>query len=540
MEKRKEIYWCGCCRATIINITPQKKCLKCEKELEFLGKDLRPVFSIERIILEFYGFDCLDDVVWKSVKSKVYFINGKSRQLPGISALREDLVSLKQAINSRDDYGYLDKKITEQYKETLKINYLYLQQLEDEAFNYINEMVEKYSDRKIFVSFSGGKDSTVVSSLVRRAIGKSDIMHVFGDTTLEDDFTYEYIKDFQKGNPLTPLLQHRSDHDFYSLVEVMGPPSKVMRWCCTIFKTGPINELFNEVSKNSKVITFYGIRRSESIRRQSYEQETDGAKIGTQVSVSPIIDWIDFEIWMYLICNDISFNKAYNLGFTRVGCWLCPLNSNWSDFLVDLHYPEEAEKWREILISFAKKIGKKDAEVYVDEKNWARRFGGAGLENRFTGLDVKPCGEIEGARQIVLNRAVNDSLIEFMKPLGEIDLNNGKFSEGEFYLNIKNSPVKIFIQAPTGSKTIRVAVLNAGKDEDLFHSYVRNQIIKFDNCIACTACKSICPQSAIFIEPNGEYYKINDRCNHCMTCVTHYGSAGCLVAKSLGSYGESG
>ena len=35
----------------------------------------------------------------------------------------------------------------------------------------------------MMISFSGGKDSTVTSHLVRTALGSNDILHVFGDTT---------------------------------------------------------------------------------------------------------------------------------------------------------------------------------------------------------------------------------------------------------------------------------------------------------------------------------------------------------------------
>ena len=41
--------------------------------------------------------------------------------------------------------------------------------------------------------------------------------------------------------------------------------------------------------------------------------------------------------------------------------------------------PEESKKWREFLVEFAKKIGKPDAEEYVDSGAWKARQGGNGL-----------------------------------------------------------------------------------------------------------------------------------------------------------------
>jgi len=121
------------------------------------------------------------------------------------------------------------------------------------------------------VSFSGGKDSTVVSDIVRRALGRSDILHVFGDTTLEDPNTYRYVRDFREQNPLVPFFEARAEHDFHQLVDEIGPPSRVMRWCCTIFKAGPINNLLQSMG-DQKVLTFYGIRRDESTARSRYHR----------------------------------------------------------------------------------------------------------------------------------------------------------------------------------------------------------------------------------------------------------------------------
>ena len=64
--------------------------------------------------------------------------------------------------------------------------------------------MRKISD--MFVSFSGGKDSTVVSDLVVRALGTPKITHIFGDTTLEFPETYEYVKRLKSNNRLTPII----------------------------------------------------------------------------------------------------------------------------------------------------------------------------------------------------------------------------------------------------------------------------------------------------------------------------------------------
>ena len=58
-------------------------------------------------------------------------------------------------------------------------------------------------------------------------------------------------------------------------------------------------------------------------------------------------------------------HTAYRLGYDRVGCWCCPNNNQRAQFLSRIYMPEQSKKWRDFLIDFAKKVGKKDAEVYL-------------------------------------------------------------------------------------------------------------------------------------------------------------------------------
>ena len=62
-----------------------------------------------------------------------------------------------------------------------------------------------------------------------------------------------------------------------------------------------------------------------------------------------------------------------------------------------------------------------------------------------------------------------------------------------------------------------------------------NQITKFQNCILCGACASICEYSAINL--NGKYIIDETRCKHCLKCV-YISNPGCIVADSLLTRGE--
>ena len=80
------------------------------------------------------------------------------------------------------------------------------------------------------------------------------------------------------------------EKDFYEVCDEIGPPSRVMRWCCTMFKTGPINRRINAIFKDKPILTFYGIRKFESVSRSKYKRIYDSPKILKQKVASPIFN----------------------------------------------------------------------------------------------------------------------------------------------------------------------------------------------------------------------------------------------------------
>ncbi len=561
---RTGIYWCDSCRAPL-QTDQTISCPQCGNGTRYLTTDVRPVFARERRILQFYGYGPLTtDTVWKSSKSRFYNINGRSVTLPLSGQLKDDLPAIAAYIRDSDHYDALDQQLIQEYQQQFEISHACLFKLEDEALRFIEHAIRRFSRHEVLVSFSGGKDSAVVSDLVRRALGRADILHIFGDTTLEDANTYEYVRLFREANPLVPFFDARAEHNFHDLVEEMGPPSRVMRWCCTIFKAGPISNMLQSFG-HQKVLAFYGIRRDESARRRNYHKMswndpdrlgtvvkvdqddelsgvTVGAKIGQQATASPIIDWTEFDVWNYILSYGLLFNKSYRLGFSRVGCWLCPLNSKWSEILTEIFFAEDAARWRTQLIDFARRIGKPDPEEYIDERGWVKRFGGAGLPNRFNGLESRPCGDMANAVQIEIGRPVSSELMEFLKPLGKINRDRSRPALGEIHLEGRSNQDwdALIVQAPENSTILRFTVINPKQTMRQLTWYFKHQATKFQTCIQCTACSAVCPHGAITVKPDMRVYEIDqDVCTGCMECVAHFGSTGCLVAKSLSVFGKA-
>lgn len=211
-------HWCVTCQHPVYT-SCERSCPSCGGMLKYLATDARPVFARERRILQFYGHGPLTtDAVWRSSKSRYYYVNGQPITLPESERLKKDLPAIAEYIRDSDHYDALDQHLIRDYQRQLEVNRSHLLAQEDEAFQFIQHAVRRFSRRTIMVSFSGGKDSTVVSDLVRRALGRADILHVFGDTTLEDDHTYEYVRQFQEQNPLIPFFNARAEHNFHDLV----------------------------------------------------------------------------------------------------------------------------------------------------------------------------------------------------------------------------------------------------------------------------------------------------------------------------------
>jgi len=76
----------------------------------------------------------------------------------------------------------------------------------------------EYWDGQVYVSFSGGKDSTVLADLVRNVCGLKDVPMVFVDTGLEYPEIREFVKTFDNVVWLKPEMQ------FKKVIEKYGYP----------------------------------------------------------------------------------------------------------------------------------------------------------------------------------------------------------------------------------------------------------------------------------------------------------------------------
>jgi len=376
-------------------------------------------------------------------------------------------------------------------------------------------------------------------------LSNPSIIHIFGDTTLEFPSTYEYVARFRKNNPKTIVRTSKNrEQDFYSVCEQIGPPARMMRWCCTMFKTGPITRTLNSLFRDSKILTFYGIRKYESAARSKYDRVANGAnvKIQKQTVAAPIFNWNDMEVWLYMLGEQVDFNDAYRLGYDRVGCWCCPNNTVRSQLLAKIYMPEQSRKWRDYLISFAKSIGKPDAETYVDDGKWKARQGGNGLE---AAEDVKikftNCTAEDHAKIYKLNKEITDDFYNLFVPFGKVSRELGRKMLHEVLVLDLATNVPILSIQPFSQEdynfAVKIRTLNVADHENL-QRMVSYQIRKYNACKKCLKCESVCSFDAITVS-NARYYIDENKCKHCKKCVTaKYLEGGCLMDRFLRSKEE--
>jgi 3'-phosphoadenosine 5'-phosphosulfate sulfotransferase (PAPS reductase)/FAD synthetase len=235
-----------------------------------------------------------------------------------------------------------------------------LQAKEQLAHKRIKEFYGR-NDGKVYVSFSGGKDSTVLLHLVRKFY--PDVEAVFVDTGLE----YPEIKEFVKTIPNVVII--RPKQSFKQVIEKYGYPvisknvsryvrdlqnttknnektrntrlglsekkSKVgilsKKWrflvdapfkcseqCCDIMKKEPIHRYEKETG-NSGII---GTMASESlIRKITYNKQ--GCFNVKKNLVMPLSIWTENDIWEYIKKYNIPYSKIYDMGEKRTGCMFC-------------------------------------------------------------------------------------------------------------------------------------------------------------------------------------------------------------------------
>ncbi|MCX6686404.1 MAG: aminotransferase class V-fold PLP-dependent enzyme [Methanoregula sp.] len=243
----------------------------------------------------------------------------------------KEIIPVEQKTPSDPDWGV-----------AVQQNRYHLKNLERNAVRTIRHHLH---DRPtINVSFSGGKDSTAVLHLARKAgVTKA----FFIDTGIEFPETVEFVK--SQGVEIIPPAG-----DFWQAAEKAGPPGKDHRWCCKLLKLRPL-KLY--LATAGPCVTVQGNRWYESWNRADLEETSQNPDNPLQMNISPIRNWRALEVFLYLWWQKLPLNPLYEKGIERIGCYLCPsmLESEYEE-LKNLN-PDAVRRWSEALERWATKKG---------------------------------------------------------------------------------------------------------------------------------------------------------------------------------------
>jgi phosphoadenosine phosphosulfate reductase len=539
MEKKTR--WCERCHVPLIG----PLCGICKTEGIPFNSKCKPVFREELDLCQNLPTGkkltiAPENFLFKS-RSNIYGLNGTTyklqikhnTELEIVSAVKEktpkktgyvDLASYakiaKQSTKGKHQGKpkpkvFIDKwdGTTDYEKSIVQANLSYLQALEKEAVEFIQGALKDYPEEEYlrFISFSGGKDSTVTAFLVNQATEKTRYPLIFSNTTIEFDDTVKFNHDFvaKYGNELIEL---KGDRNFFDTCEKLGPPSRMMRWCCSTQKSAPINQFQWQLQK--PIVSFDGIRRDESKLRSSYKRIQKNTKVTKQISVYPIIDWTELDVWLYLLWRKIPFNPMYRNGFARIGCWPCPNNGK-MDWIYAKYFVPEFPKLENLLLDFGKTHGKDEEWVYSGK--WKARK----VHYQFEQKIKKSHACLQGNDVFYTLEHPIPNLSEFLKVFGDCKLIDedgqmfildGKYCKGTF------SQQEHFVKVEFDTKTL----------PGHFKFQFERQLTKATNCINCGGCAGTCPHGAIKFTPN---FTIDEnKCIRCRICVgSRYLGMGCVA-----------
>ena len=382
-----------------------------------------------------------------------------------------------------------------------------------------------------YVAFSGGKDSVVTLDLVQKALPHNDFVVLFGDTGMELPTTLELIpviKDWCKSLHIKFFIakSHMNALDSWNL---FGPPSRQLRWCCSVHKSVPVLNMVRSLVDNSKLIRtvmITGVRADESSTRANYETLSIGKKISGQYSFHPILNWSSAEIYLYMMKCNLPINIAYKLGSNRVGCLMCPNSSSKYEFLKMKVFPQEVQQYCSIIMNTSRKdLDNGRYKIFLENGGWKMRMSGRELKYK----DERISFYSEKNKFIFNMNSYNDDWKEWYKTIGVLT------KENETNYNVEYNGVWRQIHIEKG-ENIKFFISNIVNDKNSieFLSFFKAIFIKALYCVKCKLCESVCVYKNIII--NSSNVVIKESCVKCKECLKILN--GCIYYNSIKNSGE--
>ena len=473
----------------------------------------------------------------------------------------------------------------------IEANRKHLQVLGKNAINTIRGIANRKEHKALpfYVSFSGGKDSLVAFDLTKAALKQREFKAFFLNTGIEFPETVDFVRKFCNENGV-PYEEMDAGAAFWTNVEKFGPPAKDFRWCCKVCKLASAGSLEKEKDSislqesglaptNGRVragtdnenragrkigeqveghvgeqveghvggqaegqegglrdrtayLTVDGKRKHESFSRARIAASEKNPFVPSQLNIFPIRDWRALEVWLYIHWRKLDYNPLYDLGFERVGCWLCPAALAAEYERVKELHPDMYAKWNGFLLEWARSRGLSDKFVEHGFWRWKElppkmlklaeeldipvrsEASGNDFELEVTG-GISPCkaggfsveAGIKGIR-------VSDAA-EFMSIVGKCILSE---ELGMLLVKTDTGTAKFF-----SNGNLLVSSDTKAEASALFRK-LAEQLIRLSRCTRCGICEKACPVGAVSVDERGIH--ISESCIRCGKCTES-----CVVTK---------
>lgn len=497
-----------------------------------LSKEPRPVYAEELTLLgfnTFWKYEDQNDAPYMWAEANNYYYRGKKvATIKGGNFYEKPIIVLTKDDDGNvvqpEPNGKTLRKVD--IRKMVEKNKVFLSILETATVKKIKDVYEKYQRKldSFHVAYSGGKDSVVLLNLIRKTLPVRSYIVSFADTGMEVSDTYELInrtkEDLQKSD--IPFFCSESHFNPLDSWKLFAPPSRVLRWCCSVHKSTPQALTLRRVTHKTDYhgLAFIGVRHSESVMRSSYEYESYGKKQQGQYSFAPILEWTSAEVWLYIYANDLLINKAYKKGCARVGCICCPMGGGRDHYVKQQIYSEQITPYLE-LIQESDSRSHLSTLTYLTNGGWNGRKSGSYIKGN---LPVYTEKTLKG-KIIIEVKAFKTPWKEWIKPLGDIIQD----SDGTYTILYKNKHYKFRVdqQEPQENGYIISWDDSQIKEDREFSKLLRLVFRKATYCLSCRTCEVNCKFGCMTFE-NG--LKITD-CRHCLDCYQI--PSGCIAYNSL-------
>ena len=266
-----------------------------------------------------------------------------------------------------------------------------LNQKIDHSLGVIDQFASHY-DGKVYVAFSGGKDSCVMLSLVEMIV--PDVPCMFIMTGCESPSVCRFIRQQKERHNIEiikpqktqkqvfseygfPLVSKRVSHDIQAVrrnpycessralllrdnahriperwMYLLKEPYEVSDRCCFWLKKQPSYEYMKRTGRRP----YIGLLASESDTRTAAYIARGGCnsfrESGKQHPASlPLAIWMEGDIWQYIKDRRIEIADIYEKGATRTGCMGCGFGS-YNDTTTLETMSRLWPKWYDLIMSY--------------------------------------------------------------------------------------------------------------------------------------------------------------------------------------------